>query len=91
MKKIDFQNFEMPLGISINRTQVGDVRESVANLVYLNVCGIKAHALALKIYQSDGKTEYNDEEVRTIMDVANLYGTPAFIDGLQNQLERGSE
>lgn len=91
MKKIDFQNFEMPLGISINRTQVGDVRESVANLVYLNVCGIKAHALALKIYQSDGKTKYNDEEVRTIMDVANLYGTPAFIDGLRHQLERGSE
>lgn len=91
MKKIDFKNFEMPLGISINRTQVGDVRESVANLVYLNVCGIKAHALALKIYQSDGKTEYNDEEVRTIMDVANLYGTPAFIDGLRNQLERGNE
>lgn len=90
MKKIDFQNFEMPLGISINRTQVGDVRESVANLVYLNVCGIKAHALALKIYQSDGKTEYSDEEVRTIMDVANLYGKPAFIDGLLNQLEGGA-
>lgn len=91
MKKIDFQNFEMPLGISINRTQVGDVRESVANLVYLNVCGIKAHTLAFKIYQSNEKTEYNDEEVRTIMDVANLYGTPAFIDGLLNQLERDGE
>ena len=52
MKKINFQKFEMPLGISNDRIQVGDARESVANLIYLNVCGIKAHALALKIYQS---------------------------------------
>lgn len=91
MKKIDFQKFEMPLGISRDRVQVGDARESVANLIYLNVCGIKAHALALKIYQSEGETAYSDEEVRIIVEVTNRHGTPAFIDGLQNQLERVAE
>lgn len=88
MKKIDFQKFEMPLGISHDKMQIGDARESVANLLYLNVCGIKAHALALKIYQSEGETEYSDEEIRIIVEVTNLHGTPAFIDGLRNQLEQ---
>ena len=91
MKRINFQKFEMPLGISHDRVQVGDARESVANLIYLNVCGIKAHALALKIYQSEGETEYSDEEVYIIVEVTNHHGTPAFIDGLRAQLEGGAE
>ncbi len=87
MAKVNFQQFRIPMGIDKNRYQTGDARESVANMLYLNVNGIRAHALALKIYQSEGETEFTDEEIRSIVDVANAYATPAFIDGLRELLE----
>lgn len=91
MAKLNFQQFRIPTGIDKSRYQTGDARESVANMLYLNVNGIRAHALALKIYHSEGDTDFSDEEVKTLKEVANAYATPAFIDGLQSQLEGGEK
>jgi hypothetical protein len=91
MAKINFQQFRIPAGIDRSRYQTGDARESVANMLYLNVNGIRAHALALKIYRSEGETDFTEEEVRTLREVADTYATPAFIDGLNDQLEGGAE
>ena len=91
MAKINFQQFRIPASIDRSRYQTGDARESVANMLYLNFNGIRAHALALKIYRSEGETEYSEEEVRTLTEASNTYGTPAFIDGLREQLEGGAE
>lgn len=90
MAKINFQQFRIPAGIDRSRYQTGDARESVANMLYLNVNGIRAHALALKIYRSEGETDFTEEEVRTLREVADTYATPAFIDGLNEQLEGGA-
>ncbi|CCX43532.1 putative uncharacterized protein [Prevotella sp. CAG:1031] len=91
MAKINFQQFRIPAGIDRSRYQTGDARESVANMLYLNINGIRAHALALKIYRSEGETDFTEEEVRTLREVADTYATPAFIDGLNEQLEGGAE
>lgn len=91
MAKINFQQFRIPAGIDRSRYQTGDARESVANMLYLNVNGIRAHALALKIYRSEGETDFTEEEVRTLREVSDAYATPAFIDGLNEQLEGGAE
>ncbi|WP_289760196.1 hypothetical protein [Muribaculum intestinale] len=86
MTKLNFQQFSIPLGIGRTDYKIGDARESVANMLYLNVNGIRAHALALKIYRSEGWGEYTEEETRTLREVAYTYGTPAFIDGLNEQI-----
>lgn len=91
MAKINFKQFRIPMGIDKIRYKTGDARESVANMLYLNVNGIRAHALAMKIYQSDGEVDYSEDEVKTIADVADAYGTPAFIDGLRDILKGGEE
>ena len=91
MAKINFQRFRIPAGIDRSRYQTGDARESVANMLYLNVNGIRAHALALKIYHSEGETDFTEEEVRPLSEVAATYATPAFIDGLNEQLQGGVE
>lgn len=91
MAKLNFQHFKIPTGIDRTQYRTGDARESVANMLYLNVNGIRAHALALKIYRSEGETDFTEEEVRTLRDVADTYATPAFIDGLNEQLEGGAE
>lgn len=91
MAKLNFQHFKIPTGIDRTQYRTGDARESVANMLYLNVNGIRAHALALKIYRSEGETDFTEEEVRTLRDVADTYATPAFIDGLNDQLKGGAE
>lgn len=89
MAKLNFQKFSVPTGISKKNKQTGDARESFANLIYLNVNGIRAHALAMKIYQSEGAEEYTDDEVRLMKGLAERYCTPAFIDGLRAQIQKG--
>lgn len=87
MKTINFKEFGIYTGISRNDQYVGDARESVANILYLNVSGIRAHSLALKIYQSDGNTEYSDGEIQLIQEVANKFCLPNFIDSLNDIID----
>lgn len=55
MKKINFQQFGIYTSVSRKEKVMGDVRENFANLLYTQVNGIRAHTLALKIFQSEGK------------------------------------
>lgn len=64
-----------------------DVRETFADMIYNNVNGIKAHALALKIYESEGEADYADDEVKLVRTVAERLCVPGFIDGLNEQLD----
>ena len=84
--KLNFQQFSIPTGISRKTRQTGDARESFANMLYLNVNGIRAHALAMKIYNSEGEENYSPEEVQLIKEVAEKLCAPNFIDGLMEQL-----
>lgn len=86
--ELNFKQFRIPTGIDMKIYRTGDARESVANMIYLNVNGIRAHALALKIYQSEGLTDYSDDEINVIREASNKYATPAFIDGLNIQLNK---
>lgn len=89
MKQIDFKQFSIPTGVSHREYSTGDARESFADIIYRNVNGIRAHALALKIYKSEGAEEYTDEELGIIRSVAERFCSPAFIDGLRSQIEEG--
>lgn len=86
MKKIDFKHFKIYTTVSRKAAQTVDARETFADLIYKNVNGIKAHALALKIYNNEGETEYTDEEVQLIRTVAEQLCVPGFIDGLNEQI-----
>ena len=81
--RIDFKHFTVPTGINGLHKQTGDARESTM------VNGMRAHALAMKIYKSDGAVEYTDDEVRLMKGLAERYCTPAFIDGLRAQIQEG--
>lgn len=86
MVKINFKQFGIYKSISRKEKVVGDVRESFANLLYTQINGIRAHTLASKIFQSDGAEEYSAEDVALIQKVASEYCIPAFIDGLNEQI-----
>lgn len=87
--RIDFKHFTVPTGINGLHKRTGDARESFADIIYTMVNGIRAHALAMKIYKSDGAVEYTDDEVKLIKEVADRMCAPNFIDGLNEQLKGG--
>lgn len=89
MVKLNFKQFTVPTGISGRSTRTGDAREEFADIIYMNVNGIRAHALAMKIYKSEGLEEFTDEEKQLITGVAEHFCTPAFIDGLRTQIQEG--
>lgn len=91
MKRIDFEHFGMYEGISHGRRVTGDARETFADILYTRTNGIRAHALALKIYRSKGMEEYDEQEAALILKAAGDHCTPAFIDGLLEQMKGGGD
>ncbi len=81
----------MPADISGRRTVKMDVREAFGNLIYTNMNGIAAHALALKIYRSEGDLEYTDAEVQALRTASEKLCTPMFIDGLALQINKSDK
>lgn len=89
--KLNFQKFDYFVGVGHEVQQSGDARESFANLVYQNVAGVRALTLAVKIYKSEGGAEYTPDEMRIIIEVANKFCLPGFIDGLNEQIRKEGE
>lgn len=87
MRRIDFQHFNVYLSVTRKEARPMDVRETFADMIYNNVNGIKAHALALKIYESEGEADYTDDEVKLVRTVAERLCVPGFIDGLNELLD----
>lgn len=87
MAKINFKEFPVHMGIAGQEKCVGDARETFANIIYTRMNGIRAHALAMKIYRSEGIEEYSKQEISCMVNAANEYCTPAFIDGLMEQIK----
>lgn len=88
MKKVNFKNFGAYASISKQKKIAGDVRKEFADLVYQHTIGIEAHALALRIYNSDESVTISEQEEQLIVRVANEWCTPMFIDGLTEQLKK---
>lgn len=86
MVKINFKEFSKYAGIKREKKEVCDVREDFADLIYRFVGGIKAHALAFKIYGSTGEEEYSDEELEIIKRILEQFGLPGFIDSFNEQI-----
>lgn len=86
MKKVNFKKFEVYTGISKHKKVAGDARKDFADLIYQHTIGIEAHALAFKIYNSEGSVAITGKEEQLIVRVANEWCTPMFIDGLMEQL-----
>lgn len=84
MRKINLKGIELFTNIARTQCVVTDARESFADLIYTKGNGIKAHALALKVYGSDENTEYDDEEVDAMRRFAQLC-SPAFIDAFEKE------
>lgn len=86
---INFEKIEVPENLAKTRVQVVNIKEAFADAIYQRGTGIACHSLALKIYNSDGATEYNEREVQLISTLAQSIVTPAVMDGITEAIKRG--
>ena len=87
MKKINFTQVEIYKGVAKKTCFVQDIREAFADAIYSQSVGLKAHALAFKIYNSSGEVEYSDEEVKIIKQFAEQWCSPSLIDAINKMTE----
>lgn len=76
MKKINFKEFQIQENLFSDTKTLVDLREGFSNVVYKNSQGIKGLDLALKIYKSDGETEFNDDELQIIKNISEICIAP---------------
>lgn len=80
---INFEQFMLYKGIDRKEVEVMDVKQVFAEEIYNRGQGLACHALALKIYNSTGDTEYSDEEYKLMQVFSEQCMTPSFIDSLR--------
>ena len=83
MVAINFEAIEVYTDIAKTEKIVTNEKKGFANAMYLQGRGIAFHALALKIYNSQGEMEYSDEEYELILKIAEAFYAPCFIDALR--------
>ena len=87
MKKVNFKNFEVYVGIDKSATVVRDIRKDLANMIYTQFVGLVAHALAYKIYFSDGELELDEEECQLLLSFVEKMASPSLIDSMREALK----
>ena len=87
MKTINFERFEIYTSINHKEVIAQDCREGFANIVYLNGSGVACHALAMKIYKSEGATEYSDEELTLMKQFAENFGNLSLLDSFDMNIK----
>lgn len=84
MVKINFEDVGIYTDIERKTMVRLDMKKKIANDLYNRGQGIAFHALALKIYNSQGEIELSEEEYNLLMDYVRQMGTPAAIDALES-------
>lgn len=84
---IDFSRVELFTDVAHKNCSVVDLRTQFADAIYNLGQGIESHALAFKIYQSEGLTHYDEKEVRLIEHYSKLC-SPAFIDAVDRIIKQ---
>lgn len=80
--KVNFDELKVYTDLAKTRGVVQNVRTDFANLIYTNGRGIEDHALALKIYNGNNDTEYNDHEISIIKNFSKIC-SPCVIDAFE--------
>ena len=90
MKTINFERFEIYTTINHKEVIVQDCREGFANIIYWNGSGVACHALAMKIYKSEGEMEFTDEEITLMKQFAENFGNLSLLDSFDMNVKEST-
>lgn len=80
--KVNFEQFTLFKDIAHNEKEILNVKNVLANEIYTKGQGIAFHALAFKIYNSEGEIELSENEIALLIEFSQVCLSPNFIDSL---------
>ncbi len=81
--KIDFNKVCVFVDVAHTVMTERDIRKEFADMIYNTGGGIECHALALKVFNGDADTEYNERECEIMRIIVERVGTPNIIDAIR--------
>lgn len=89
--KINFEQLKVYADIAHKHPLTTDVREQLAEALYQCGHGIAHHALAMKIYNTHGECDIDEQEYAIIMAFVEQNSTPMLIDAFRLYGEKKEE
>lgn len=91
--KRNLENVEVYTSIDKSSCQVVNLRKSIANLIYNQGygLGLEGTALAMKMWNGDADTEYNEREVEIIRATVERCCAPCVIEAVSRIFTDGKE
>lgn len=83
MVKINFEQMTFYRDIAKTDAVTTNIKSQLADNIYKHGQGIAHHALALKIYNSQGECELTDDEYRLLVGYVEQMCTPMVIDAIK--------
>lgn len=87
--KIDFSKLPCFTNISKQEKVNVDIKYQFSNAMYMQGGGVEVGSLAMKIYNSEGEEEYNDQECRIILEFAKKINT-MIADSLEDLINQNN-
>lgn len=88
--EINFEKVEIFTNVAHTKCVVDNIKVSFADGIYNTGHGVAAHALALKIFNSKGPQDYDDQECDLIRSFAKCC-SPNIIDAINNIIDNGKK
>jgi len=87
--KIDFSKLPCFTNISKQEKVNVDIKYQFSNAMYMQGGGVEIGSLAMKIYNSEGEEEYNDQECKIILEFAKKINT-MIADSLEDLMNQNN-
>lgn len=86
--KINLEHLEVFMTLDKNQCQVVNARKQIANIIYSQGAGLglAGQALAVKMWNGNGDTEYTDDDVKIIKELVERTTAPCFIDAMNTAI-----
>lgn len=85
MKKINVTQAKIYKDLSKKDFAIFDIKNELANFIYNNTNGLKYHSFAMKLYNSNGIVEINEEEEELLNEIKSEL-KPCIIDAIDDIL-----
>lgn len=88
--KIDFERVEVFTDLEKKNCTVLNMRKPLANMLYQHGSGLACHALAMRLWNTEGECELDEDERGVVLRLVEQVCTPSVIDAVRVKLEVGN-
>lgn len=91
--KLNLEHLEVFTTLDNTQCQVINARKQMANIIYSQGAGygLAGQALAIKMWNGNEDTDYTDDEIKIIKELAERATAPCFFMAVNNAIQTASD